>query len=252
MARRGASGLLNHVPHNIIVFPGHLCNERMYSPLIRSLEDLASVQVADLYQHDSLAQITSAALAGAPDRFTVVANSMGGAVAFEAIRQAPERIEALLLIGTTAQPEFPSQGERRARAIQLAGREDWTAVAALYAPVFFYEQNRKGDVTLDETLEAMIRDQDAIRIGRQQRAFSARPDSRPTLSSITCPTLILCGREDAMTPVSHSEEMAAAIPGAELQILDRCGHIPTLEQPERTKALVRTWLTERVGFTTDV
>lgn len=228
--------------HRFVILPGHLCNQRLYSPLIEALGDKAAIQVADLYPYDSVQAMALGALSKAPDRFTLIANSMGGAVAFEVIRQAPERVKALILMGTTARPEFAAQSERRARAVELARAEDWPALAELYAPVFFTLPNRQRDPGLDHTLAAMIGDLDAAGIGRQQRAFAIRPDSRPTLTRIGCPTLVLCGRDDAITPLDHSAEMARHIPGAELEILDECGHVPTLEQPVLTRQLISEWL----------
>ena len=231
----------------VVVFPGHLCNERMYRPLVRDLSDIATFHVADLYGFDSVGAMADDALRKAPSTFVLLANSMGGAVAFEALRRAPERIEALILMGTTAQPEFLAQSSRRAKAIELLASEDWSAISALYAPVFFFEQNREQNPGLDRTLEAMIRDLDAQRIRGQQRAFSARADSRPTLSKIKCRTLVLCGRQDGITPLSHSEEMAAGIPEADLTVFESCGHIPTLEQPQATSKAIRHWLSNKSG-----
>ena len=228
--------------HRIVILPGHLCNRRLYAPLINALGGGAAIQVADLCPYDSIEAMALGALSQAPERFIMLANSMGGAVAFETIRLAQERVQALILMGATARPEFAAQSERRARAVELALAEDWPALTELYAPVFFTVHNRQRDPGLDRTLAAMIGDLGAASIGRQQRAFAVRPDSRPTLRQIACPTLVLCGREDAITPLDHNEEMARHIPGAELKILDDCGHLPTLEQPARTQQLIGDWL----------
>lgn len=226
----------------IVIFPGHLCNQRMYEPLLHALPDIAAMRVADLYNDDSVEAIARRALSEARRTFVLIANSMGGAVALEALHQAPDRVSGLILIGTTARPEFHAQSSRRERAIGLTEKEDWAAMTKLYAPIFFHPDNRRVDPCLDKILAAMIGDQTAKRIRNQQKAFAARTDRRPMLASIQCPTLIICGREDAITPIEHSHELAAGIADSTLVVLEQCGHIPTLEQPSVTVASILHFL----------
>lgn len=226
----------------IVIFPGHLCNARLFAPQTGVLGKAADIQIADLYGQDNVVDLAANALLSAPPQFVLIANSMGGAVAFEALRQSPQRIQALVLIGTTCRAEIPTQSERRVRAVELTEQEDWAGLARLYAPVFFDERNRAREPVLAETLERMIVEVGKQGIKRQQRAFSSRPDSRATLATIRCPTLVICGREDTITPLALSEETASLVQGAELAVIEQCGHVPTLERPVQTTKTIRRWL----------
>ena len=92
----------------------------------------------------------------------------------------------------------------------------------------------------------------AIRTGREafireERAIVSRADSLPLLGGITCPVLVLCGRQDALTPLERHEEMVGAIPGSKLEIIENCGHLSTLERPAEVSAALRRWLLSRGG-----
>ena len=227
---------------DLLVLPGHLCNSRLFAHTADALSDMARIQFADLYRASNVVEMARHALAPAPERFVLMANSMGGAVAFEVMRQAGQRVEALVLIGTTARPDTPLQNARRQQARELLERGEVAAVAQLYESAFFHPASTARDPALISTLETMIREAGYDGIVAQQHAFSSRPDSRETLASIACPTLVVCGREDSITPLDLSEEIAAGITGAELEIVEQCGHVPPMEWPEQTSNLVRHWL----------
>lgn len=246
-SRGVTSAVTLQAKHNIVICPGHLCNARLFAHQIEGLSDIASLQVLDLYGYDSVADLAIGALASAPPDFILLANSMGGAVAFEIMRRASARVQALALVGTTCRAEFQAQSERRAQAITLVEQEDWPALAKLYAPIFFHPENRIERPSLDLTLEHMIRDATGQGISRQQRAFSSRPYSFATLAQIRCPALVVCGREDAITPLALSEEIAHGIRGSELKIVEHCGHVPTIERPVETTGIIRAWLGRVAG-----
>jgi pimeloyl-ACP methyl ester carboxylesterase len=227
---------------DIAIFPGHLCNGRLFAHQVQVLAERARIHVANLYTHDSVSELAKSALERLPERFVLIANSMGGAVAFEVMRQCPERVEALILIGTTCRPETSAQSSRRANALGLAQDEKWAALTELYAPAFFAPSNRAKNATLDATLRQMILDTGGQGIRHQQHAFATRPDSYPTLASISCPTLVICGREDEITPLELSEELVAGISGSALTVVEKCGHVPMLEHPEVTTQIVQAWL----------
>jgi pimeloyl-ACP methyl ester carboxylesterase len=231
----------------VIVLPGHLCDGRLFAPQRKALGDLGDMVVADLYGADTVGGMASGVLNAAPPRFAVVANSMGGAVAFEIMRRAPSRVRGLALIGTTARPEWASQRARRRPAAELAERGDTRALAELYLPVFFHPDRVRGNPGLLDTLEAMIRDAGIDGFRNQQAAFTNRPDSRPGLRDIDVPTLVLCGADDVITPVAMSREIAQGIPGARLVTIPDCGHIPMLEWPEATSEALRRWLGDLAG-----
>ena len=225
----------------LLILPGHLCNHRLFDHQTRHLSDVADVAVADLYGADDVRGLAAAAAAPMPREFAILANSMGGAVAFEIMRRVPERVVGLALVGCTARPEWPSQNARRRPAAALAARGDFEAIAAMYAPTFFHPE-RTGGGAHARVLRLMIEEAGHAGLRNQQKAFTNRPDSRPILPDIACPTFVLCGRDDRVTPLEMSEEIAAGIPGAELAVLDACGHVPMLEWPEKTTGLLRRWL----------
>jgi pimeloyl-ACP methyl ester carboxylesterase len=228
-------------PIPLLVLPGHLCNRRLFTHQIRQMGDVADIVVADLYGADTVQDLAETAIVAMPRQFAVLANSMGGSVAFEVMRQAPERVLGLALVGTTARPEWPAQNARRQPAAKLAAQGDFKSIAEMYAPVFFHPDRTEDGVHV-HTLESMITEAGDRGLRNQQKAFANRPDSRPDLKNIRCPTLVLCGRDDVITPLEMSEEIAEGISGAELEVLETCGHIPMLEWPEQTTDLLRRWL----------
>jgi pimeloyl-ACP methyl ester carboxylesterase len=200
------------------------------------------MMIAEHMRHDTMAGIAGSVLDAAPDRFALAGLSMGGYIAYEIIRQAPERVTRLALLDTGSRADTPERKERRLRRNALAQREGAGAVQDELMPLLIHK-----DRLADEELVGRIR-QMAVDIGldgllRQHAALMGRPDNRPFLSSIRCPTLVLVGREDALTPVELSQEIAAAIPGARLEIIPHCGHLSTLEQPEAVNRALRGWLT---------
>jgi pimeloyl-ACP methyl ester carboxylesterase len=227
----------------LLVLPGHLCNGRLFTNQITHLNDVAEFTVADLYGADSVQELASHAIRSMTDRFAILANSMGGSVAFEIMRQNSERVIGLALVGTTARPEWPAQNARRQPAAKLAAEGKFGAVAEMYAPVFFHPARTQNGAHV-RTLELMIAEAGYVGLQNQQAAFSSRPDSRSDLKVINCPTLVLCGRDDIITPPEMSEEIASGIQGAQLMFLDTCGHIPMLEWPDLTTDVLRKWIKE--------
>ena len=225
----------------LLILPGHLCNHRLFGHQTRHLSDAADIAVADLYGADDVRELAAATVAPMPREFAILAYSMGGAVAFEAVRQVPGRVVGLALVGSTAHPEWPSQRARRRPAAELAARGDFEAIARMYAPVFFHPERTGGGAHV-RALRLMMEEAGYAGLRNQQKAFANRPDSRPTLPDVARPTFVLCGRDDLVTPLEMSEEIAAGIPGAELTVLNTCGHVPMLEWPEKTTGLLRRWL----------
>jgi pimeloyl-ACP methyl ester carboxylesterase len=228
---------------SLVLLPGLLCDAALWAPQVGDLSDLGGAWIADLTRHDSIAEMASAVLREAPsERFALAGLSMGGYVAQEMVRQAPRRVQRLALLDTRARPDEPEETQRRHGLMELAQREGgFTPVTHRMLPLLVHPERVK-----DEPLVRTIRDM-AERVGlaaylRQQTAIIARPDFRPLLSSIRCPTLVLCGREDALTPLVFHQEITAAIPGAELEVIEACGHLSTLERPAEVNAALRAWL----------
>jgi pimeloyl-ACP methyl ester carboxylesterase len=166
---------------------------------------------------------------------------MGGYVAQEIMRVAPYRVSRLALLDTSARADTEEQHGRRRGLIELVGKGHFKGVTPQLMPQLI-GRDRLGDQALVDTVTGM-----AERVGRdaflrQQTAIMGRPDSRADLRRIACPTLVLCGRDDALTPPALHEEMAAAIPGAELVVAEDCGHLSTIERPDSVNAALRDWL----------
>jgi pimeloyl-ACP methyl ester carboxylesterase len=179
------------------------------------------------------------ALASLPPRFALAGLSLGGYVALEIMRRAPERVTRLALLGTSARPEPSAEAERAESSTVL---EQSRAAGATPMMALLVHPMRLGDRRLTTILAAM-----ADRVGRkaflrQQRAILRRADSRPDLAAIACPTLLLSGRQDPLAPPSLQHEMAGAIGGSRQIVIEDCGHLSPLERPETVTKALRDWL----------
>jgi pimeloyl-ACP methyl ester carboxylesterase len=225
----------------IVLVPGLLCSARLYGPQIPRLWQTAPVMVADHRRDDSIAAIATRILANAPARFALAGLSMGGYIAGVVAQQAPERVDKLALLDTSARPETPRQTERRLEQIALAESGRLTEVAEQLFPLFVH-RDRHDDEDLKRIVHAMAEETGPEAFVRQQRAIMARPDLRPHLASIRCPTLVLVGDGDQLTPPPLSQEIAAGIPGARLVVVPDCGHLSTLERPEAVNNALVEWM----------
>ena len=228
----------------LILLPGLLCDARLWDHQTTHLGELLACRVGDPTGDDSLPAMADRLLAGAPDRFALAGLSMGGYLALEMWRQAPDRIARLALLDTTARPDTAAQSRRRRSLLALADTGRFRGVTPRLLPQLVHP-DRQAETTLTDPILHMAERVGAEAFRRQQTAILNRPDSRPTLAGIDCPTLILCGRQDALTPLDRSEEMAALIPRARLAIVEDCGHLSPMERPQAVTALLRDWLLYR-------
>jgi pimeloyl-ACP methyl ester carboxylesterase len=225
----------------IVLVPGLNCSARLYAEQIPALWRFGPVTVADQRRDDSIAAIARRLLAAAPPRFALAGLSMGGYIAFEIMRQAPDRVAKLALLDTGAGPETAEQTERRRHRIALTKAGRFAKAVDMHFPVVVH-RDRHGDAVLKLLVRAMAEETGPEAFLRQQQAIIGRPDSRPGLAAIACPTLVLVGDGDALTPPALAQEMAAGIPGARLVVIAKCGHLSTLERPQAvTQALVE-WM----------
>jgi pimeloyl-ACP methyl ester carboxylesterase len=197
--------------------------------------------VANHVRDDNMGAIARRILAEAPPRFALAGHSMGGYVAFEIMRQAPDRVARLALINTQARPDTPEATERRRGQMARAWSGQYHALIDELFPGFVHP-SRRDDASLRKLVHDMGDDVGEGGFVRQQTAVISRVDSRPALAWIRCPTLVLTGDEDNTIPNSLSKEMADGIHGAKLVILQNCGHMPQPEQPEATAAALVEWL----------
>ena len=226
----------------LVLIPGLLCDERLWRHQAENLVDLASpIEIPVVTRHASVREMAGAVLEGAPERFALAGLSMGGYVALEVLRQAPGRVEALALLDTSARPDTPEQTETRLALIELARSGRFDEVWRRLLPRVVHP-DRVEDPEIVAAVEGMAHSVGPGAFERQERAIIGRPDSRGDLSAISCPTLVLCGRDDALTPVSLHEELAEGIPGASLRKIEHCGHLSTLERPEEVTNAMREWL----------
>jgi pimeloyl-ACP methyl ester carboxylesterase len=225
----------------IVLIPGLLASARLYALQIPKLWLSGPVMVADHTRDDSMGAIARRILGAAPPRFALAGLSMGGYISFEIVRQAAARVVKLALLDTSARPDTPeaTQARRAQMALAATGRLDEVAESQFERMV---AEPRRADTGLRETNLRMAREVGVAAFARQQTAIIGRIDSRPTLKEIRCPTLVLVGENDALTPPDRAAEIAAGITGAKLVSVPSCGHLSTLEQPDVvTRALVE-WL----------
>jgi pimeloyl-ACP methyl ester carboxylesterase len=229
----------------ILLVPGLGGSPRIYAPLVPPLWRCGPVTVANHIRDDSMGAIARRILAEAPPRFALAGHSMGGYIAFEIMRQAPERVARLALINTQARPDTPEASERRRGQIARVQAGEYHAVLDQLFPGFVHP-SRRGDAGLRQLVHDMGDDIGADAFVRQLTAIMGRADSRPTLAAIACPTLVLSGDEDNTIANSLSVEIADGIQGAKLTIIPQCGHFSQVEQPRAVADALVEWLRIRV------
>ena len=225
----------------ILLVPGLLSSPRIFAPVLPALWRFGPVTVANHVRDDNMGAIARRILAEAPPRFALAGHSMGGYIAFEIMRQAPDRVAKLALINTQARSDTPEATERRRGMMARARAGQYHAMLDEFFPGLVHP-SRHGDASLRQLIHDMGDDVAVDGFIRQQTAIMARSNSRPSLAWIKCPTLVLTGDEDNTIPNSLSKEMADGIHGAKLVILQDCGHMPQPEQPEATTAALVEWL----------
>ena len=225
----------------LVLLPGLLCDPALWRHQTETLSDLADITVADVTTEDQAGAMAQRILATAPEEFALAGLSMGGYIAFEILRQAPDRVMRLALLNTTARADPPEKTKLRQDLVDLAQMGEFKGVTPRLLPRLIHP-DRLQDPELVAGILSM-----AERIGRdafirQERLMMMRPDSRHDLSLIHCPTVVLCGRQDGLTPLADSEEMAEKIPRAKLVVIEDCGHLSTMERPRAVSAVLRYWL----------
>lgn len=225
----------------IVFIPGLVCTAEIFAPQLAALWPRGPVTVASTLTGSTMAEMAGAILDQAPDRFALIGFSMGGYISQEILRQAPERVERLALLNTSARPDTAEQSANRRATIERAQRGEYADFLAELAPMLLHPQHRQDKALTDITVRM------GLAIGaegfvRQQQAIIDRIDSRPSLQDIRVPTLVLGGDHDNLTPADRSLEMSKAIPAARLDIIPTCGHASTVERPDRVNQALLEWL----------
>jgi pimeloyl-ACP methyl ester carboxylesterase len=225
----------------ILLVPGLGCSARIFAPIVPALWRFGPVTLANHIRDDNIGAIARRILAEAPPRFVLAGHSMGGYIAFEIMRQAPDRVAKLALLNTQARPDTPEAAERRRgmiAAVEAGGFSN--GIDAMYAG--FVHPSRRDDAALRKLVHEIADDIGPDAFVRQLIAVMGRADSRPSLAWIKCPTLVLTGDEDNTIPNSMSAEIANGIPHGKLTVIANCGHLPQLEQPQATANALVEWL----------
>jgi pimeloyl-ACP methyl ester carboxylesterase len=226
---------------DIILIPSQLCTELLFGPQMSTLAPLGTPRIFVQRDHDTIGAMAQSVLDAASPRFALVAHGMGGFVAFEMLRRQPERISKLVLMSALAPADTPKQTVRREGYLRLVEQGEFDGIIEERLPMLVHP-SRLADDAITGTLRRMAKDTGPDIFQRQQRAIMARRDSRSTLAAISCPTLLVFGRQDGITTLDHQREMLEAIADARLEILEECGHMMTLERPEHVNALLSAFL----------
>lgn len=226
----------------IVLITGQLLTDAVWQPLRDAWHD-RDILVADNRSDETIAGYAERLLAQAPPRFVLIAHAMGGFIAFEVMRRALERVERLVLISTLASADGPQQTARRQGYIDLVESGRFDAVVEERFPILFSEA-QQGNPDLLRVARQMAAETGAETFLRQQRALMARIDSRPSLSQITVPTLLVWGDGDGITNRAQHEEIEKAISGARLAVIPGAGHLPMLDTPEVVIPLLTAFIDE--------
>ena len=226
----------------LVLVPGLLCDAQLWRAQVEHLSDVAETWVPDHTRSATMAGVARDVLADAPFKeFALAGLSMGGYISLEIMRQAPQRVKRLALLDTAARADTPEQTKRRHEFIELSRRGKFSGITDTLMPLLV-PPSRLADRPLTDAIRLMAKNVGKDGFIRQQQAIMSRADSRPLLATIRCPALILCGRQDQLTPLDRHEEMAAGIKGARLEIIEDCGHVSTMEKPDQVNRALRQWL----------
>jgi pimeloyl-ACP methyl ester carboxylesterase len=225
----------------LVLIPGMMCDARLFTPQIAVFSGRRDVFLASIGDHATVQELAQGILAKSPPRFALCGLSMGGIVAMEILRQAPDRVDRIALLDTNPLAEFDEV--KKLRVPQMTAVRQGRLAEIMrdeMKPNYLADTAGRG-VLLDLCLDM------ALALGpdvflRQSHALMDRPDQTDTLAAVQVPALVLCGRDDLLCPVERHELMANLIPDARLEIIENAGHMPTLEQPEITNAALKRWL----------
>ncbi|MGX9357263.1 alpha/beta fold hydrolase [Roseobacteraceae bacterium S113] len=225
----------------LVLLPGMMCDGRLFAPQVAAFSGARAVMVAPISSQDTVGALAGDVLAAAPERFALAGLSMGGIVAMEVLRQAPERVSRIAFLDTNSEAE--RDAIKAGRVPQMAAAQAGRLAAVMrdeMKPNYLTDGPRRVEI-LDLCMDM------ALCLGpevflRQSRALMERPDQTETLRGAGLPALALVGRDDALCPIHRHARIAGLMPNCALEIVEGAGHLPTLEQPEATNAALARWL----------
>ncbi|KXF82995.1 alpha/beta fold hydrolase [Enterovibrio coralii] len=225
----------------LVLLPGMMCDERLFAHQIKSLQDERDVLVMDISGHDTMDALASDILSKAPEQFALAGLSMGGIVAMEVLRQAPERITRLALMDTNPRAELEEVKEgRKLHLERTANGEMLGVMKELMIPKYVHRDIPRPDI--EQLCMEMAIDLGDTCFVNQSLALRDRPDQQETLRTVSVPTLILMGEDDQLCPRDRHDTMKSLIPHADFMVIPLAGHLPTLERPEATTRALDAWL----------
>lgn len=236
-----------HPPH-LLLLPGLVCDDAIWQHQANRFSEITTVEIPDYGASDSLEKMGQVALRDAPERFAVAGHSMGARVAFEILRRVPERVAGVALLDTAYRPRATGEGGDSERAsrfalLDVARSQGMRAMARQWIPAIVHPSRLSDEAFITSVIE-MIDRKTADIFAAQINALLERTDAAPVLTSLRCPTMILCGREDLWSPLAGHREMAALVPQSKLVIIENCAHMAPMECPEDVTSALREWLTD--------
>jgi pimeloyl-ACP methyl ester carboxylesterase len=227
----------------LLLLPGTLCDATLFAHQLAHLSDIVIPRVVLVHLQDNLGDVARDVLSQVDGEFAVAGLSYGGIVAFELWRQAPERIVRMALLNTNPHAASPQTREKQQRFVGMAHLGAFREITTDFLKDTMLHPDHQQDLALRRAVLHMAENIGVQGFVNTVRAQLARPNALPDLPSITCPTLVLTGREDIVVPLPVHEEMARLLPNSHLVILEQCGHLSTLEQPVLVTQALRDWLT---------
>lgn len=228
-------------PAPLYLLPGLICNETVWAAQVQSLAGFRPVAIGGYGNERSLARMAEQVLQSAPERISLAGHSMGARVALEMVRLAPGRIERLALLDTGVHPLAPGEKEKRLALFELGKREGMEKLVDAWLPPMVHPDHRDEPACMRPLREMCLR-AGLEQFENQMIALLERPEVRSLLATISCPTLVGVGSDDAWAPVAQHREIAAAIADATLVVFDHAGHMSPFEAPDQVTRALRQWL----------
>jgi len=225
---------------DLLLIPGLVCDAAVWGHQLAHLSEVAEVRVPPVTEGESMVEMARIVLDSAPPTFALAGFSMGGYIVLEMLRQAPERITRLALLDTSARADTPQKAEWRRTAIAACERGEFASIIEGMMPVLLHPDRQTGP--LPSFVRAMAERVGVTAFTRRHRAIGMRQDSRDLLRAARQPVRAICGREDGMSTIAEHEEIAALAPNGRFSLIEHCGHMTILEQPQAATALLRDWL----------
>ena len=228
---------------SLYLLPGLLCSQSVWRHQEEALSDTFEIRIPDYRNCNSMQAMADFVLKDAPGSFFVAGHSMGGRVALQLMLQCPERVSKLALLGTSPYPASSIEHEMRTSWVEMVKEGGMSALHDTWPPLMLHP-DRLGDEALVSDMIKMVKNFSPDQFTAEVEALLSRPDYRPILESIQCPTLIICGEQDGLNGISIHEEMLHKIPNAKMEIIENCGHMLMIERPEPVTKAMRAFFTE--------